>query len=194
LRTSVVERSHTVGVEVLGSDATIDATTVRDTLAEVLTGNFGRALDIEDDRTSKQRASANVTRTACFSSREIGVLILDSDLTADGLLVVDTQAREGDGLFGDGIDVFALAADASANVTASRIVKSARAGLSSFGANLELGASALECDAIPIDGESVSSNAPTFVDDGGNACACSGAGVVCQVLTNGLAPPAPVGP
>jgi hypothetical protein len=189
LRTSVVERSHTVGVAVEGSDATIESTTVRDTLAEPSGGRFGRGIDVENDPVSGERANVTIHDTACESSFDAGVVVIGSDLVAEGLLVLDVKARAVDGLYGDGIAVFALLADASVNVSASRIEKAARAGLSSFGASVQLGASAFECDGLPLDGEHAAPRDPTFADLGGNACGCSGVSVVCQLLSNGLAAP-----
>ena len=99
------------------------------------------------------------------------------------------QVLNRDGLFGDGLAVFASAYAASAVVTGSRVEGCARAGVSNFGAWLKMGSTTLDCDSIPLDGESSAVGAPTFVDDGANTCSCSGASAVCQVLSDGLAPP-----
>lgn len=71
---------------------------------------------------------------------------------------------------------------------------SARAGISSFGAAVEIGSTTLECNSIHLDGEQYRGNDFSFDDLGGNACGCAGAPVVCQVLSSGLAPPEPISP
>ena len=74
-------------------------------------------------------------------------------------------------------------------MTSSHIETSARAGLSNFGATVALGASALACNSIDLDGETYHGQPFSFESLGGNACGCDPADVACKVQSVGLEPP-----
>ncbi len=77
-------------------------------------------------------------------------------------------------------------------ITGSWVTESARAGLSSFGAGVTLGGSALHCNTIDLNGE-VSYDLPfVFEDLGGNGCGCPEATGACKAISPGLAPPEPL--
>jgi len=60
-----------------------------------------------------------------------------------------------------------------------------------FGATVNLGDTALECNRIDLDGESTEVGANALIDLEGNTCVCEGASAVCKVLSASLAPPSP---
>jgi hypothetical protein len=183
---SVVERSVGIGLSVVGSDATITSSIVRTTSPRA-DGSAGGGVYFGSEKDERTNATFRSSLVAdCY---DVGIDLWSSDLVFDAVLVHNIQARASDGLYGDGLVVYSTAYPATATVTASRIEKSARAGVSNFGASLTMGSTTLDCDAIALDGETSSAGSPSFVDDGANACGCSGASSVCQVLSNGLAPP-----
>ncbi len=109
----LVEQNHDEGVAVTGSDATIEATVVRSTLADLL-GKHGRGISVEDDSGTKARA--NVTVHACLieQNHELGVFISSSDATIDATVICSTLPND-QGKGGRGINI--QDDDASANVT-----------------------------------------------------------------------------
>ena len=74
-------------------------------------------------------------------------------------------------------------------LAASRIEASARAGLSSFGAAVDIGATSFECSPIALDGEEQLGVPFALQDLGENDCGCSGAAATCKVLSSALQPP-----
>jgi hypothetical protein len=191
LRGSIVESNVETGVIVDGSNATIEATVVRDTQSTA-DGSYGEGVAVQLDRDTKERSTITVRSSLFDANRTVGLVVVASDATIDALLVRGTTARASDGLFGDGVCIFADTGSASAVVTASRVEGSARAGVSSFGADVTIGSTSFECNAIDLDGESLASVPFTFHDEGGNACGCSGASIACQISSSGLAPPEPI--
>jgi hypothetical protein len=67
-----------------------------------------------------------------------------------------------------------------------------RAGVVSFGAQVELTRSTLECNRVQLDGESSGPHQHEFSDRGGNVCSCQGNTSRCTVLSSELAPPKPL--
>jgi hypothetical protein len=188
LRASVMERNLETGVFVAGSDATIEGVIVRETSPQMSDGQFGFGIDVQFNHDTLARSTAAIRSTLVDASYQVGVSIDTSDAVLDGVLVHDTKARA-DGLFGDGIAVFAETGPSSAVVSRSRVQQSARAGLSDFGADVKLDTTTFECDAIQLDGEAYGSAPYSLQDLGGDICGCSGTPVVCQILSSGLAPP-----
>jgi hypothetical protein len=191
LRTSILERNHEVAVLVAGSDATIEATMVTDTQPQVSDQKVGTGIALESDPITKERTQATIRACLIASNHESGVDVEASDAILERLLVRDTLPRASDGTFGDGIVVYAVAGS-TATITATRVEGSARAGIANFGGAITLGTTKLECNAIQLDGESLAGLDFSFDDTGGSACGCSGATVVCQILSSGLAPPEPI--
>jgi len=202
LRGSVIERNLDLGVFVFASNATIDGSAIRDTQPQASDQRHGRGVDAEVDPDTGQRSTVSVHASVIERNLEGGLMVIASDVQADGLLVRDVAVAASDGLLGDGVSL--VSEDwipnvsegglASVVLSASRIESSPRAGVSSFGGSVQLGGTALDCNAIPLDGEQSDALAYAFEDQGGNACACSGAEVICKVLSSNLEPPGPLPP
>lgn len=117
-----------------------------------------------------------------------GILGFSSQFAVRSTLVRSTASSSG--LFGDGIGVQTSSAHSSLSVEWSRIEASARAGIVSFGADVQLTGVALECNLIALGGEA--QPAPfSFENLGGNTCGCNGETDECKVLSSALAPPDP---
>jgi len=189
LESSLIRASHEAGVVVLGSDATILATIVRQTLPRATDQRAGRGINVQHDSATGQRGQATIRSSVIDDNSDTGLLVLDADATIERTLVRGTHAQP-DGTYGDGIGVFAQGGSAEVSITSSRVVESARAGVGNFGSTLSLGGSLIECNTIALDGED--GIVPyTFNDLGGNACGCPGSGA-CKVLSSSLSPPEPL--
>lgn len=103
MKKSMVEANHEMGIFVLGSDASIDGSVVRDTkLAADQT--FGRGITIRSDPDTKQRSTATVQASVIERNRESGMLILGSDVVIERTTIALT-APQGDQSGGRGIDI-----------------------------------------------------------------------------------------
>ncbi|WP_437525539.1 right-handed parallel beta-helix repeat-containing protein [Sorangium sp. So ce726] len=105
LRRSVLEANEEAGIWVQGSSAVVEDTVVRDTrpYPDKLATGWGIyiAADLEEDL----RSEATLHRVVVEQSRYVGVAILSSDVSLDGVLVRDTLPRDGDGKHGVGLAV-----------------------------------------------------------------------------------------
>jgi len=188
---SLVERAHEIGVFVAGSEATLEGVVIRDTLPQQSDQRGGRGISIQAHPNGAP-ARVAVTGSVVEHNYSFGVAVAESQATLAGLLVRDTLPRASDGLYGDGIAFVSEPNLASGVITGSWVTESARAGLSSFGAGVTLGGSALHCNTIDLNGE-VSYDLPfVFEDLGGNGCGRPEATGACKAISSGLAPPEPL--
>jgi hypothetical protein len=190
--TSLVERCNDVGILIGGSDALVESTRVRDTAVRATDGLWGRGLQAQWDFDTGARAAVTVRACAIERSHETGIAVVSSDATIDATSIVGTQPTL-DGAFGDGLFLYydPVAGPSSAGVFGSRIEASTRAGIANFSALVTLWGSVLECNQIPLDGETPTGPF-TFDDQGANSCGCAGASVPCKALSSMLAPPDPL--
>jgi hypothetical protein len=191
MRWSVVERSREAGVWVLGADVVMEGSIVRDTEPLVVDGRFGHGLSILGD--AQRRSVATITGSLVERSVEIGIVCATSDMTVTGTTVRDTLPSAANGAFGDGIGVLAIEGPATASIGSSSVERSARAGISSFGAAVSVGSTTLTCNAIDLDGEATSFATYVFDDLGQNVCSCEEVRP-CKVLSTNITPPEPVDP
>jgi hypothetical protein len=122
VRACLIEQNHQSGIFVVGSDATIEATVIRETLSNEQ-GESGRGISIKNDESSLQRA--NVTVRACLveQNHNAGVYVVGSDATIEAT-VVRSNSPDVQGLGGRGINIQndpATKARASVAVRACRI-------------------------------------------------------------------------
>jgi hypothetical protein len=192
IRSCVVARNVEIGIFLAGSDAQIESTLVRDTSPQASDQRFGLGISLQAAVESGGGSTATIHASVIASSYTAGLAVHDSQATIDAVLVRDVKAQLSDGLFGDGVSVIVERGAASVVITDARLEASVRAGVSSFGAGVTIGATTLECDGIALDGEAADSTAYAYTDRGGDVCGCAGAPSVCQVLSSGLAPPAPL--
>ena len=191
ISSSVIERSHNIGISVLGADASIDTTVVRDT-RQGGGQQYDSGISLQFAFETMVPSTVSIRSTLVERSSLVGIAVTEATATIDATWVRETAIHPSDGLYGDGLMVYAPFNGASAQVTRSRIEHSARAGVLSAGAALSLGESALECNPIQLNGEPFGGHPFTFNDLGGNACGCSGDPVECSVRSSGLSPPDPI--
>jgi hypothetical protein len=104
MKSLLIERSHDVGVVIHGSDASLEASLIRD-MFPASDGRFGRAVDIEDDKTSGLHSTAMLTGSVIERVYDIGIFLAGSEMGMSGVVVRDVQPTFADGLFGRGIQV-----------------------------------------------------------------------------------------
>jgi hypothetical protein len=124
VRDSVVERNRDIGIFVLGSDATIEATVVRETRPRASDQKSGAGIAIQDHPATGERATAIVRASVVEYNHEIGMVIGGSDATIEATVVRGTEPRASDQQRGSGIGVTDDAARgerASATVRASLV-------------------------------------------------------------------------
>ncbi|RLB48132.1 MAG: hypothetical protein DRI90_25660 [Deltaproteobacteria bacterium] len=194
LRASLVEQNHLVGVVVLASDSTIEGTIVRDTLPQASNEARGVGISAQPNQDTAERASMTLHASLVEQNHQVGVIVFGSDVTIKGTVVRTTLPQTSDGLFGDGIVIAAYSSPASALISSCLAEANARVGVAVFGAHTSLAATALECNLIDLNQESFVGFAGTFDDQGDNRCGCGTEPTVCKAVSEGLEPPAPVGP
>jgi hypothetical protein len=194
IRSSFVTDVRWLGILASDSEVELEAVRVRASDEHVADG-YG-AGGIYTVGTQGWTSVARLRGVAIERTAEAGVMAHASQLVAERLLVADTRVARDSGLYGDGVLVVSspTAGTAEAEITLSRIAGSSRAGLSTFGAQVGLGLTELECNTIDLDGE-LADERPFSLDSlGPNLCHCQGEVVECRVLSSSLTAPEPVDP
>lgn len=140
---SLLEGNHEAGVNVAGSDATVDATLVRDTVPDVQT--VGRGINARDNPATAARASVNVLRSIIERNQDSGVFVAGSDATVDATVVRDS-IPDAQGLFGRGIDVQIdpeTGARATITVARSLLERNHEAGVAARGSDATVDATVI---------------------------------------------------
>jgi hypothetical protein len=199
IQASLFEGNIETGVDVFGSELTLESSVIRDTRARA-DGQFGTGLGVSVDVATKTGSKATVQSTLIEGNGDVGVGVFGSEVTVDASVVRGTRASDVDGKFGDGLGAFAwpLTDDfspASLTVTHSIVRDNARAGLSTFGARLDVSSSIVQCNLFDIDYEKItvqpSGTKVGSVEDlnisPSNVCGCESP-TLCKALSNDLEP------
>jgi hypothetical protein len=189
LRAVLVEHNQEIGVHVSAMDAEIEAVVVRGTLPQASNQLFGRGMNVQDDPAIGVPSNVAIRASLVEQNHEIGVIVLDSTAQLRGVRIVDSFARPHDGLVGDGLLVWSMAANAAAELSSCHIGQNARAGISSFGGAVSLHAASLSCNTIHLASETHEGRSPVLTDAGDNRCACGQQQQTCTALSVGLEPP-----
>jgi hypothetical protein len=193
LRESAITHTQEYGVMVAGSDALVESVYLADILPRVSDGFRGRGINVQWGTDEQVRGYATVRWSVLERTRETGLVIIGSDATVEATGIFATAPREADGTFGDGVAVLRTDTEpASVSLVDSRIESSARAGIASFGASVEVSSSRLECNAIDLDAEPLDGVPASFLDSGDVSCGCEGQERTCSVTSASLAPPEPL--
>jgi hypothetical protein len=199
LARSLVDQNHDIGVATFGSDATIDATVVRNTLSRASTQSAGRGINaqlgcnIDFECDPNTPSNLLLQGSLIENNRDVGVYISGSSGTLRTSAVRSTVPRDYDGFFGDGVAVLSDGAPASAVLETMLIEQSARAGVSSFGGVASLERVTIRCASFDIAGEPYNGATFGFEDIGRNQCGCPDAQASCLAVSAGLAPPEAIG-
>ena len=192
LRTSLLERNHEFGVFVVGSNAELEQSVVRDTLPNEQ-GGVGRGVGVQPGPITNAPSTVLLRAALIERSHESGVANFASNVTLDACLLRDTAPNLA-GLFGHGLVVFSEPTPASATITGTRIHQSALAAIAAWGAHASLQRSALSCQALDLVTESYRGARATLEDLGENRCGCPEPTTTCKAASAGLEPPLPAPP
>ncbi|WP_437621938.1 right-handed parallel beta-helix repeat-containing protein [Sorangium sp. So ce1151] len=138
VRGSVLERNHNAAIAVIGAEATIEATVVRDTGAGAGEGDpvHGVGLYAEASRVDGRPSRVALRHVLVERSRERGVVVNGSDGEIDGLLVREVVLGAPD--YGAGIEIAHEQRRASVRVRGSAVEGSYGTGIAVFGADADL--------------------------------------------------------
>jgi len=139
---SIVETSAGTAVSIKGSDASIEASVVRDNQPNSAK-KFGRGVSAQDDPSSGQRATLSVARCVVERNYDVGIGALGTDLAVEATSVRDTYPSALDGTDGRGIAVEApldTQAASVAAISATLVERSNEIGVAVLSSALQLDA------------------------------------------------------
>jgi hypothetical protein len=116
IRSSLIEGSTVVGVGVIGSDATIESTLIRDTQQGPLQGLFGTGLFVAGELSLGVRSSLTMRSSLVENTRGLGIVAAFSDALIESTVVRGTLALP-DGSSGFGIEIGFEDVDDASKVT-----------------------------------------------------------------------------
>jgi hypothetical protein len=131
LRRSLVERNHQIGVMVVGSVATIEATTIRDTLPDTL-NDLGRGVYMKADPITGTPSRVTLHAAVLQRNHGGGVSLDASEAFIQSTVIRDTTAQ---GLFGRGVNAqpdFVSGAASMVTLRGSLIERSLDLGLVAY--------------------------------------------------------------
>lgn len=123
VRHSLVEDNHEIGLDIGGSDATVEGTVVRGTLPRAVDQAAGRGINIHATClppvvcNASERANATVRGSLIEENRELGLSVSGSDALVEGTIVRDTLPRAVDQTGGRGINVQLVCTDTGCDPT-----------------------------------------------------------------------------
>ena len=123
----VVESTHDAGVFVGGSDATIEASLVRDTEVELAGGVGGYGIWVQQVAAADQPGAATIRQSVVERSAEAGISIAGADVTLESSVVRDTLGSETDPLTGFGVMAIYKSGERSSLTMRTSVVERARA-------------------------------------------------------------------
>ncbi|RLB48893.1 MAG: hypothetical protein DRI90_25020 [Deltaproteobacteria bacterium] len=103
IKSSLIDTVHQVGLPVVGADATIETTIIRNVAPRATDGELGRGLSIEVSYDNLQAATATVRGLRVDTTREVGLVVVGSVADLDSVHVLGIRSRESDGIYGAGI-------------------------------------------------------------------------------------------
>lgn len=204
---SIIRRVRTAAVNIRGSRATLERTSIRDVFPQESDAMFGLAISIAPDDPTQFLSEAILRDVAIDRVQTFGIGVYGSKADLERVSLRDILAQKGDGRFGDGIAMTAFevtpgdgesAIPSSVTLDGVIVDKAARAGALVAGSNVAAHASIFSCSAFPLDvGSWFSTFAGTHVvhdfaldDRGGNGCGC-GTLSACRAGSNDLEPTKP---
>jgi len=191
VRHSLVERVTEVGVAVIGADVLMESVEVRDVQPRPLDGQAGRGAIVQQAIGTSLPATATFRRCLFAELHEVGISAGAATVTIEASIVRDIAPRPVDGKLGDAISGFYLPDHDPTLMFVDRAVVAgaARAGISIFGASLELRGSWLDCNLIHLNVEPFQGRESAITDAGDNHCGCAEETVDCKSLSATLEPP-----
>jgi len=153
---AIIERTHTLGLGVVGADATVSSLVVRDISAPALDGIRGDGVAAIGSFETQEGASVELTGSSVERATEVGVVSFGSHLAVDSVWVHDTQPRAADGAYGAGVvfhqDVLFTGLPADGQVSRTVVEDCRAAGIVALGADLQA-SDVIVRNTLPMVGE-----------------------------------------
>jgi hypothetical protein len=146
VRATTLERNGPLNISVVGSDATLEDTLVRDTLPDATCGAYGSAVSGYADPTSGQPADLTLRSTLVERAHWAAVVLSGGTVRVGSSVVRDTLPQQSDGLGGVGVAVdfdSGTNAPTSLSMQGSLIERNEEAGVSVDGAAATIAASVI---------------------------------------------------
>lgn len=134
---SSVEHSRDVGVFVLGSVMSLEASRVAHTEPTAIDGSDGIGVDVENDLATGLRSEARLRSVMIEDAHKLGLYVIGSDAVVEGIVVRGVAPQASDQTLGRGINVEDdTGVSASAAIVGSIVEGAHDIGLAAFGATL----------------------------------------------------------
>lgn len=183
---SELEGNHGASLVVIGARAEVEHCRIAGTASD--TQQRARGVHVQHEEERGIPGHLVLLGVLVEGNAEFGVAVFSATAELLGTVVRDTTARR-DALYGDGVALLGGYNPAAATVADSKVERSARAGISAFGADVVLLRSLLACHAFDLSGDAANGRDFHFEDGGGNHCGCPDPTGGCQVISSGLEPP-----
>ncbi|MBW2458135.1 MAG: right-handed parallel beta-helix repeat-containing protein [Deltaproteobacteria bacterium] len=199
LTASVVEGSHEGGVVGIGSSLDLEGVWIRDTAEVEVRGCTAYGVIAQDDAVAQLAGALTLAASVVEASHEGAILVLGTSAEIRDVWVrqvgpVTAYPDAGDGLMVISYDGQGAPAPVFASATVDRLLieEVNRAGMTTFGAELSLSASRIDCAPIALNTEVWATFDPAIQDGGNNTCGCGQVSEPCQAHSTGLVPPDPL--
>jgi hypothetical protein len=139
-------------------------------------------------------SSSFILNSSFTGNTKAGIQLVDGFSKIENNVIVGTHAQDlgAEDVLGDGITLWSLDNLMHAQLFDNLILGSDRAGVSAFGALVEMADNDIFCSAFDLGIEDFGSFAGEYVDLNGNECGC-GLTEPCLAKSYELKPPPPVG-
>ncbi|MBW2524458.1 MAG: hypothetical protein JRI23_09795 [Deltaproteobacteria bacterium] len=200
---SLVDGAPSLGLLVLGADATIENTHVRAPHPSPLGSTLARGILVQASFQTQTRSAATIERCLVEESPEMAIAVIGASVDIAHTVVRNSLGVNG--FWGDGLVLasyiaqrpghdFEIIQPAEVQIRSTLVQNVARAGLFAAAGTVHLSDSMMLCAPIALNGEQVEGFDFDLVDEGGNHCGCDGVFPPCRVLSEGLSAPDPVDP
>jgi hypothetical protein len=168
---------------------------VREVSPRPVDGAYGAGIVFHLEPLTGHRSGGTLRRSVVEDTHAAGVAALGADLIVSDVIAADTKPQASANDFGDGIVASAWVQfldqlyPTSMEIERASVTGNARAGIASFGAEVGVGSSLVDCNTIALDAETLDDMRATFEDRGRNVCGCGSVTVACKVLSSNLEPP-----
>ena len=125
LRDSVVAKNRATGIAVVGSQATVERSVVRDTQEQAADHKYGAGIQVSAQPGQGRGSVLTLRHGLVQGNRTAGIIMSGSRATVERSVVRDTR-KNGEGLYGDGVSA---KGKATLQIQDSVVERSARAGL-----------------------------------------------------------------
>jgi hypothetical protein len=130
MRECLVQRNRLLGVDLKGSEATIERTVIDDTLPQEADGAFGSGLQaLPIDEQATERSTVTLRDCLVQRNRTVGVVIAASQGTLERVVVRDTQPQQSDKKDGTGVAVFGVNAPGAMTMESCVVERSRAIGV-----------------------------------------------------------------